>query len=73
MDKLTLVMMQTQFSLSQPLKNGLQMPYMILWCFVEDDYVVNVTPSSRQAKGDLVHHSLTLSTRILEAKWKNFQ
>ena len=63
-------MVQAQSPPSQPLKNDLQMLYMLLWCFVENDHVINVTLNKGQAREDLVHCSLKLSRRILKAKWK---
>ena len=68
MEKLALAMVQTQSPPPQPLKNGLQMPYMLLWCLAKNDHIINVTPSREQAKEDLVHHYLKLSRCILEAK-----
>ena len=47
-------MVQVQSPLLQPLKNGLQMPYMLLWCFTKNDHI-NVTPCKGQAIEDLVH------------------
>ena len=48
----------------------MQMPYMLLCCFVENDHVINVTPRKEQTKEDLVHHYLKLNRHIFEAKWK---
>ena len=56
MEKLALAMVQAPPPPPQPLKNGLQMPHMLLWCLAEDDHVINVTLSKRQAREDLVHH-----------------
>ena len=69
-EKLAFAMVQVQSPQPQSLKNGLKMLYMLMWCFVKNNHVINVTPSKRHAKEDLVHHSLKLNRRILEAKWK---
>jgi hypothetical protein len=67
-EKLALVMVQVQFPPPQPFKNGLLMPHIFLWYFAKNDHNINVTPKKRQTI--LVHHSLKLTMRILEAKWK---
>ena len=43
---------------------------MLLWRFAEN--VINITPNKRQFLEDLVHHSLKLNWRILDAKWKKW-
>ena len=48
------------------------MPYMLIWCFAENDHIINVTPSKGHTRENLVHHSLKLNNCILEAKWKTF-
>jgi hypothetical protein len=70
MEKLALAMVQAQSPPPQPFKNGLKMPHMLLWYFIEDNHVINVTPSKGQAREDLIHHSLKLGMCIFEAKWK---
>ena len=45
MEKLAFVMVLVQFLPLQAFKNGLQVPNMLMWCPVEDDHVINVTPS----------------------------
>ena len=48
------------------------MPHMLMWCFAEDDHVINVILNKGQAREDLVHHALKLNMCILETKWKKF-
>jgi hypothetical protein len=70
MRKLALAMVQAQSPPPQLFKTGLKMPHMLLWYFAKEYYIIIVAPSKGHTREDLIPHSLNLSMRILEAKWK---
>jgi hypothetical protein len=50
MEKHALAIMQAQTLLPQPLKNGLQIFHMLLWCFVVNNHIINVIPKKSKPK-----------------------